>query len=136
MMRETAIPSSFSEGDTLYSIRSSVKLQITASLNLMRWFIVPQIIVFALLCLTFAGVSIWGVIHSVSVGSTKPDLSDLKSLIPYMSTGSAGVRGTIIIPLYRRLHEISREYLEQEKNLHAQLLAPTMKIRVRKYSTP
>jgi hypothetical protein len=49
------------------------------------------------------------------VSSTKPDLSDLKSLIPYMSTGSAGVLGTIIIPLYKRLHEISREYLEQEK---------------------
>jgi hypothetical protein len=117
MMRETAVPTSFSEDDALYSIRSSVKLQITASLNLMRWFIVPQIIVFALLCLTFAGVSIWGVIHSVSVSSTKPDLSDLKSLIPYMSTGSAGVLGTIIIPLYKRLHEISREYLEQEKKI-------------------
>ncbi len=99
--------------DQLYPIRLSVKAQLKSSLVIMRLFILPQIATFGILCIIFAVMSVWGITQSIA--NTKPDLSDLKSLVPYMSTGSSGILGAVIIPLYKRLHEMTHQYLEQEK---------------------
>jgi hypothetical protein len=61
----------------------------------------------------FAIISVWGVMHTAL--NNIPDLNDLRSFIPYLSTGSSGFLGAVIIPLYKRLHEMTHQYLEQEK---------------------
>jgi hypothetical protein len=62
--------------------------------------------------------AIWGMLQSVS-HLQKPDLNDLKSLLGYVGTGGSGVLGAVVIPVFKIIHNMSKDFLVSE-NRHAQ----------------
>jgi hypothetical protein len=51
----------------------------------------------------------------------KPDIGDLKSLIGYVGTGGSGLLGAVVIPVFKTIQAMSRDYLIVE-NRHSQAL--------------
>jgi hypothetical protein len=104
------------------AIRYETRSQIDGQLMLSRLLLAPQIIIFVLLSLTFGAIGIYGVLRSLQ-NTGLQQITDLKALIPYLTTGSSGVLGAVVLPLLKRLNDISHQLIDAEKRAKRARLA-------------
>ena len=99
--------------DKLGAVRSDIVIEIKSKLRLTRIVYLPQLALMALVSIAVMLVAGWGVWASIS-HLREPSINDLKSLVGYLTTGSSGFLGAVLIPVFKRVSEMSHSYLHLE----------------------
>jgi hypothetical protein len=99
--------------DKFERVRSDITNEIRSKLRLARIIYLPQLILMAIICVALTLVTGWGIWASVG-HLEKPDINDLKSLVGYLTTGSSGFLGAVLLPLFKRIGDMSHGYLHLE----------------------
>ena len=102
-----------SQAAALADARRTVAANVKALRFLVRAMLLSQMLVFSLLATVFAIVAVMGVVHSLS-NMQKVDLSDIGTVATYLTAGSSGVLGAVVLPMFKRLHELTQNYLAYE----------------------
>ena len=99
--------------DKFVRVRSDITIEIRSKLLLARIIYLPQLVLLAIICVVLTFVAGWGIWASVG-RLERPDVNDFKSLIGYLTTGSSGFLGAVLLPLFKRISDMSHAYLHLE----------------------